>query len=66
VCLILKKKHILGYNQAQLNFLGFTKDLGAYFGTGVGLTINKNSHLGIFELGLHPKCCGLWCVLAGS
>jgi hypothetical protein len=28
----MKKKQILGYNQAQLNFLGFTKDLGAYFG----------------------------------
>jgi hypothetical protein len=65
VCLILKKKQILGYNQAQLNFLGFAKDLGAYFGPVAGLTINKINHLGILGLGLHPKFCGLWCVLAG-
>jgi hypothetical protein len=58
VCLIPKKKLILGYNQAQLNFLGFAKDLGAYFGIVVGLTINKNNHLGILELGFHPKPCG--------
>jgi len=61
-----EKKQILGYNQAQLNFLGFAKDVGVYFGTVARLTINKNNHLGIFELGLHPKSCGLWCALAGS
>jgi hypothetical protein len=66
VYLIPKKKLILGYNQAQLNFLGFAKDLGAYFGIVAGFTINKNKHLGILELGFHPKPCGLWCVLATS
>jgi hypothetical protein len=65
VCLILKKKHILGHNQAQLNFLGFAKDLGAYFGIVARLTINKINHVGILELGFHPKSCGLWCALAG-
>jgi len=63
---ISKKKHILGYNQAQLNFLGFAKDLGAYFGTVAGFTMNKNNHLGILELGFHPKSCGPWCALTGS
>jgi hypothetical protein len=62
----MKKKHILGYNQAQLNFLGFAKDLGTYFGTVARLTINQISHLGILELELYPKSCGLWCVLVGS
>ncbi len=66
VCLIPNKKQILGYNQAQLNFLGFAKDLGAYFGTVAGITINKNSHMGILELGPHPKSCGIWCALVGS
>jgi hypothetical protein len=66
VCLIPKKKKKLGYNQAQLNFLGFAKDLGAYFCIVPGLTINKNNHIGILELGFHPKSCGLWFVLAGS
>jgi len=32
-----------------------------------GRTCNQhNSHLGILELGLHPKSCGLWCALDGS
>ncbi len=66
MCLIPKNNHILGYNQAELNFLGFAKDLGAYFGIVAGLTINKISHLGILELGLHPKSCALWCALAHS
>jgi hypothetical protein len=66
VFLIPKKKHILGYNQAQLNFLAFAKDLGAYFGIVAGLTVNTISHLGILELGLYPKSCGLWCALASS
>jgi hypothetical protein len=50
VCLIPKKKQILGYNQAYLNFLGFAKDLGTYFSNVAGLIINKNNHLGILEL----------------
>jgi hypothetical protein len=63
--LILKKKKIVGYNQAELNFMGFANDLGAYFGTMAGLPINKKYQPGILELGLHPKSCGLWCVLVG-
>jgi hypothetical protein len=59
----IEKKQILGYNRAQLNFLGFTKDLGTYFGTVARLMINKNNHLGILKLVLHPKSCGLWCAL---
>jgi hypothetical protein len=46
--------------------LGFTKDLGAYFGIVTRLTINKNNHLGILDLGFHPKPCGLWCALVAS
>jgi hypothetical protein len=38
--LIPRKKQVLGYNQAQLNLLGFAKDLKAYFGTTARLAIN--------------------------
>jgi hypothetical protein len=51
VCLILKKKQMLGDKQAHLNFLGFAKDLGAYFGIVVGLTINKIAIWGFLNLG---------------
>jgi hypothetical protein len=42
---------MLGDNQAHLNFLGFAKDLGAYFGIVVGLTINKITFWGFLSLG---------------
>jgi hypothetical protein len=52
VCVfLLKKKQMLGDNQAHLNFLGFAKDLGANFSIVVGLTINKITIWGFLSLG---------------
>jgi hypothetical protein len=66
--LILRKKQILGYNQAQLNLLGFAKDLGAYFGTVAGLAINIIAIWGLLSLGSIQSLLGydaLWLVLSG-
>jgi hypothetical protein len=58
----------LGYNQAQLNLLGFTKDLGAYFGIVAGLAINIIAIWGFLSLGSIQSLVGygvLWMVLSG-
>jgi hypothetical protein len=39
--------------------------IGSLFWHYGSLTINKINHLGILELGLHLKSCGLWCAPAG-
>jgi hypothetical protein len=67
--LIPRKKQVLGYNQAQLNLLGFTKDLGAYFATVAGLAINIIAIWGFLSLGSIQSLVGyglLWLVLSGS
>jgi hypothetical protein len=54
----------LGYNQAQLNLLGFTKDLGAYFGIVAGLAINEIAIWGFLSLApskvLWAMVCSGW------
>jgi hypothetical protein len=67
VCLIPRKKQVLGYNQAQLNLLGFAKDLRAYFGTVAGLAINIIAIWGLLSLGSIQSLVGfrvLWLVLS--
>jgi hypothetical protein len=62
------KKHVLGYNQAQLNLLGLAKDLLAYFGTVAGLAINIIAIWGFLSLGSIQSLVGygvLWLVLSG-
>lgn len=61
-------KQVLGYNQAQLNILGFAKDFGAYVGIVAGLAINTIPVWGFLALGSMQSLVGygvLWLVLSG-
>jgi hypothetical protein len=61
-------KQVLGYNQVQLNILGFAKDFGAYVGIVAGLAINTIPVWGFLALGSIQSLVGygvLWLVLSG-
>ncbi len=61
-------KQVLGYNQAQLNILGFAKDFGAYVGIVAGLAINTIPVWGFLAVGSMQSLVGygvLWLVLSG-
>jgi hypothetical protein len=58
----------LGCNQAQLNLLGFAKELEAYFGIVAGLAINIIIIWGFLSLGSIQSFVGygvLWLVPSG-
>jgi hypothetical protein len=59
-----EKEANIGLQPSLTKLLGIRQGFGAYFVTMVGLIINKNSHLGILELGLHPKV--LWAMVCSN
>jgi MFS family permease len=61
-------KEFLGYNQAQLNTLGFAKDLGTYVAVFQGLAVDVIPVWGFLALGSIQSFVGygvLWLVLSG-
>jgi hypothetical protein len=61
-------KEFLGYNQAQLNTLGFAKDLGTYVAVLQGLAVDVIPVWGFLALGSIQSFVGygvLWLVLSG-
>ncbi|CAM6028475.1 unnamed protein product [Sphagnum balticum] len=61
-------KEFLGYNQAQINTLGFAKDLGTYVAVLQGLAVDVIPVWGFLALGSIQSLVGygvLWLVLSG-